>query len=194
MSPFGSIPNVSGSLGTANPSYTFLASFLGWNYSQPSGSNPTISSANVFPGRNLNATAYSVDNQKHDLAYYQPGTTPNQVSPLDTCGPGNLCLAHVFVPNNGTRVTLQFAFPSAQTFELYCTYHAFDMHAKVFVNRSPDINGDHTVNIIDLATVGIAFGSTPSSSKWNPSADLNRDNATNIIDLVIVAVYFGQTV
>jgi len=68
------------------------------------------------------------------------------------------------------------------------------MHAKVFVNRSPDINGDHTVNIIDLATVGIAFGSTPSSSKWNPSADLNRDNATNIIDLVIVAVYFGQTV
>lgn len=48
------------------------------------------------------------------------------------------------------------------------------------------------MNIVDIATVGAAFGSTPASVNWNPNADLNLDNTINIIDLAI-EVNFGTT-
>ncbi len=56
-----------------------------------------------------------------------------------------------------------------------------------------DVNGDCTVNIVDLVLVASIFGSTPSSAKWNPSADLNNDGVINIVDLVLVAGSFGKT-
>ena len=196
LRPFGSMPiiaKVSASLAVPNPEYTFKANVNGWNFSQSSGTNPTISTAFLFPGQTLTATVSATDSLTHSLAYYQPGTLPSQVSQFDTCAPGNACLASVIVEPTAT-VTLQFAFSSAQTFELYCQFHPLSMHAKVFVYQSPDINGDHVVNILDLTRVGIAFGSTPTSSNWNPGADLNRDNAVNILDLVTVAINFGRTV
>jgi hypothetical protein len=197
LRPFGSIgflPKAHAALNVANPSITLQANFAGWNSSQPSGTNPTISSAFLFPGQNLTSTAYAVDGATHTLAFYQPGTMPSQVSLSNTCAPGNLCLARVNIDFSGTPSTLKIAFPSAQTYELYCEYHPFSMHSQVFVYRSPDLNGDHKVNIIDLVGVAIAFGSTPTSSNWNPNADLNRDNTVSIIDLVIVSVNFGRTV
>jgi len=196
LRPFGSIPlipRVSASLSMPNPAYTFKANINGWNFSQSSGTNPTINTAFLFPGQTLTATSSSTDSLTHSLAYYQPGTPSNQVSQFDTCAPGNTCLASVIMDPT-TTVTLQFAFSSAQTFELYCQFHPLSMHAKVFVNKTPDISADHIVNIVDLTRVGIAFGSTPTSSNWNPNADLNRDNTTNILDLVSVAVNFGRTV
>jgi dockerin type I repeat protein len=196
MRPFGSMPfiaKVRANLAVPNPEYTFQAHVNGWNFSQSSGTNPTIVTAFLFPGQTLTATSYTTDSLTHSLAYYQPGTPSNMVSQFDTCGPGNPCLAKVSVPSS-TPVTLQFAFSSAQTFELYCQFHPLSMHAKVFLYQSPDLNGDHVVNILDLTRVGIAFGSTPTSSNWNPAADLNRDNAVNILDLVTVAINFGRTV
>ena len=196
LRPFSSmplIPRVSASLSMPNPTYTFKANVNGWNFSQSSGTNPTISTAFLFPGQTLTATSSSTDSLTHSLAYYQPGTPANQVSQFDTCAPGNTCLASVIIDPT-TTVTLQFSFSSAQTFELYCQFHPLSMHAKVFVDRTPDISGDHIVNIVDLTRVGIAFGSTPTSSNWNPNADLNRDNVTNILDLVTVAVNFGRAV
>lgn len=56
-----------------------------------------------------------------------------------------------------------------------------------------DINTDCSVNIVDLAAVGAAFGSTPATSNWNPNADLNDDFAVNIIDLTIIGSRFGRT-
>jgi hypothetical protein len=197
LRPFGSVeflPNAHAALDVPNPSITLQANFAGWNSSQPSGTNPTISSAFLFPGQNLTSTAFAVDGATHTLAFYQPGTTPSQVSLSNTCAPGNLCLARVNIPFSGTPSTLKFAFPSAQTFELYCEFHPNSMHSQVFVYRSPDLNGDHKVNIIDLVGVALAFGSTPTSLNWNPNADLNRDNSVSIIDLVIVSVNFGRIV
>ena len=196
LRPFGSMPfiaKVSASLAVPNPEYTFKANVNGWNFSQSSGTNPTLSTAFLFPGQTLTATVSATDSLTHSLAYYQPGTQPSQVSQFDTCAPGNTCLASVIIDPTAT-VTLQFAFSSAQTFELYCQFHPLSMHAKVFLYQSPDINGDHVVNILDLTRVGIGFGSTPTSSNWNPSADLNRDNTVNILDLVTVAINFGRTV
>ncbi len=198
LRPFGSVgilPNVSGFLGIPNPSMTLQANFQGWNFSQPSGTNPTIASSFLFPGQNLTATGVVVDGFTHSLAYYQPGTNSSQVTSANHCGsPGDLCLARVFLNLVTPVATLKFAFPSASTFELYCEFHPLAMHSKVFVNRTPDINSDHVVNIIDLVMVAIAFGSNPTTINWNPNADLNRDNMVNILDLVAVAVNFGRTV
>ncbi len=60
------------------------------------------------------------------------------------------------------------------------------------VRLAGDVNTDCVVNISDLAIVGSAFGSTPSSSNWNASADINNDGAVNISDLSLVGLHFGN--
>lgn len=55
-----------------------------------------------------------------------------------------------------------------------------------------DVNKDGKVDITDVAIVSKAFGSTPSSPKWNPLADLNGDGVIDIGDLATVTAHFGQ--
>jgi len=55
-----------------------------------------------------------------------------------------------------------------------------------------DVNSDCKVNIIDLAAVGMAFGSSPGDANWNPDADLNNDSSVNILDLATVGSNFGN--
>jgi len=50
-----------------------------------------------------------------------------------------------------------------------------------------DVNGDLKVDIRDLQIVAVAFGSTPSSSNWNPYADVNGDGRVDIRDVALVA-------
>jgi hypothetical protein len=56
-----------------------------------------------------------------------------------------------------------------------------------------DLDRDCRVDIVDVATVAFAFGSTPSSPNWNPYADLNNDGTVNIVDVATAAFHFGQT-
>jgi hypothetical protein len=56
-----------------------------------------------------------------------------------------------------------------------------------------DLDRDCRVDIVDVATVAFAFGSTPSSPSWNPYADLNNDGTVNIVDVATAAFHFGQT-
>jgi hypothetical protein len=51
-----------------------------------------------------------------------------------------------------------------------------------------------TVNILDIAIVAMAFGSTPEDPNWNTIADLNNDQVINILDISAVAFEFGKTV
>ena len=57
-----------------------------------------------------------------------------------------------------------------------------------------DINGDGVVNLKDIALAARAFGSTPSSSNWNPNADINGDGTINMRDIALVARQFGNHV
>ncbi len=55
-----------------------------------------------------------------------------------------------------------------------------------------DVNGDCTVNIFDLASVGLAYGSQPGSEGWNGKMDFNGDCAINIFDLAAVGLNYGN--
>jgi hypothetical protein len=57
-----------------------------------------------------------------------------------------------------------------------------------------DLNGDGTVNILDIFIVAQAFGSKPEDSNWSAVADLNKDNTVNILDIFAVAWDLGKTV
>ena len=63
----------------------------------------------------------------------------------------------------------------------------------IFVAMPGDINADGIVDIFDIATVALAFGSTPSEPNWNPIADINNDLIADIFDIVVVAMHFGET-
>ncbi|HZD13259.1 MAG TPA: dockerin type I domain-containing protein, partial [Candidatus Binatus sp.] len=60
------------------------------------------------------------------------------------------------------------------------------------VRMKGDINGDCKVDIVDLASVGSAFGSTYGSASYKADIDLNNDYAINVVDLVLVAGNFGN--
>lgn len=56
-----------------------------------------------------------------------------------------------------------------------------------------DLNCDGKVDIKDIATVAIAFGSFPGHPRWNPTADLNSDAKIDMMDIATVAINFGKT-
>jgi hypothetical protein len=57
-----------------------------------------------------------------------------------------------------------------------------------------NINGDDTVNILDVVKWALAFGSTSANTtgNWDPAADINGDNVVNILDGIIIGVNFGS--
>ncbi len=55
-----------------------------------------------------------------------------------------------------------------------------------------DTNRDGSVNILDLAVIGLHFGSTTGMPNYLPDADLNRDGVINIRDLTLCAIHFGE--
>ena len=56
-----------------------------------------------------------------------------------------------------------------------------------------DVNNDGTVDIFDVVTVSVAFGSEPGDPNWNQAADLNNDNIVDIFDVVTVTSNFGKS-
>ena len=56
-----------------------------------------------------------------------------------------------------------------------------------------DVNGDGKINIIDIATIALGFGSEVGDSRYSLVCDLNRDNIINILDLGVAAMRFGKS-
>lgn len=57
----------------------------------------------------------------------------------------------------------------------------------------PDVNGDRTVNALDLAEVAASFGKRKGEVGFNVAADINNDGVVDIYDLVQVGLNFGTT-
>ncbi|TMI42402.1 PKD domain-containing protein [Candidatus Bathyarchaeota archaeon] len=62
------------------------------------------------------------------------------------------------------------------------------------LSKSPDLNHNGTIDIIDVSMMASAFDSTPGTPKWNPNADLNNNGIVDIVDLSIAAFDFGAPV
>lgn len=56
-----------------------------------------------------------------------------------------------------------------------------------------DVNQDRKVDILDLARIAVAFGSTRGQPGYDEDADINKDGAVNILDAAISALNFGGT-
>ena len=56
-----------------------------------------------------------------------------------------------------------------------------------------DIDCNNKVNIIDISTAAIAFGTQPGDERWNFFADVNNDDVVNILDISTVALDFGKS-
>ena len=73
---------------------------------------------------------------------------------------------------------------------------SFYVPVTVTVNLKGDVDGDCDVDIFDLASVGLAYGSQPGDSNWNPDADVyppGGDGIINIFDLATIGLNYGNT-
>lgn len=61
------------------------------------------------------------------------------------------------------------------------------------VTLKGDVNGDGTVDILDSAIVGAAYGSQPGDDNWDERADINCDGVVDDTDLDIVSAEFGNS-
>jgi len=57
-----------------------------------------------------------------------------------------------------------------------------------------DLNGDGTINIVDLFVVAKAFGTKEGDPNYNSIADIDKNNEVNIVDLYEVAKDYGKTI
>jgi subtilase family serine protease len=62
--------------------------------------------------------------------------------------------------------------------------------ASIGITRRVDVNGDGKVDILDLAFVASAFGSTLNSPSYDGHADVDGNGTVDITDLATIAFYF----
>jgi len=55
-----------------------------------------------------------------------------------------------------------------------------------------DVKQDGIIDVFDLIKVGIAFGSKPGDTNWNPDADIKQDGIIDVFDLIKVGINFGR--
>jgi len=56
-----------------------------------------------------------------------------------------------------------------------------------------DVNGDGTVDVLDLEALRKAYGTMPGRPNWNSNCDLNSDNKVDFIDLYCLSKNYGKT-
>lgn len=65
--------------------------------------------------------------------------------------------------------------------------------ASVLLTRQLDINGNGSVDIVDVSIMAAVFNSTVGTSTYDPRADFDANGVIDIIDASIAARYFGAT-
>jgi len=56
-----------------------------------------------------------------------------------------------------------------------------------------DTNGDEIVDIEDIYTAALAYGTSLCEPQWHPNCDVNNDMIVDIEDIYLIAVHFGDT-
>ena len=80
---------------------------------------------------------------------------------------------------------------------LYFTYSPTTENVKIIGEKAEtiagDTNNDGVVDIFDIVTAALAFGTKPEDPHWNPAADINDDGTVDIYDLVSIVNNFGES-
>ena len=202
-------------LATHDPvNFTISALFSGWNSTLPPGTlagcsptgtagcNPTITE---FRGEAFTVKLVWKDLQ-HNFAIYTKNFPSSSVSTLNACSLSNTngCLAKApasgFVSSTSPTALLTFApnippddFTGPGGYEYYCQLHPTTMHGKITVLKSPDLDGDGSITILDIAPIAFAFDSTPASPNWNIAADIDNSGKVDVADVAQAAFLFGKT-
>jgi uncharacterized repeat protein (TIGR02543 family) len=77
--------------------------------------------------------------------------------------------------------------------------NAFDFGSQTVTNdvklyakwNTPDLNGDHVIDVSDLVSIGLHWGQTGTAG-WLKE-DLNRDGMVDVCDLVQIGLYWGRS-
>jgi hypothetical protein len=73
-------------------------------------------------------------------------------------------------------------------------WERYSVFYRLYKGRIPgDVNGDCAVGILDLASVGKAYGTKPGDQRWNVTADLDGSGNIGLADLATVGKYYGKS-
>ena len=65
---------------------------------------------------------------------------------------------------------------------------SFDINVGVGLQKSPDINGDGIVNVLDITILAMAWQTSAGEPKYDYRCDLNNDGVVNVLDITILAM------
>ena len=108
---------------------------------------------------------------------------------------------------SGNSKDITFTWSTAGVAKGYCTISAYAWPVPGETNKADnmltgsllkitivgDVNGDGKVNLIDVFSVALAYGSYPGHPTWNPNYDINNDGKINLIDYFTTALNYGKT-
>jgi len=156
---------------------------------QVSGQPPSQILQTTFHGVNITAEdTFSINTVDKTIA----GTISVRIVNATTGAP---LLSKTYDVNvafdSGERAVFVLVAPTnSATVGISCTANT-QATTSCMVSQNPDVNTNGRVEIIDVATVGFAFGATKGSPRWNPASDLDLNGVVNIIDVAIVSYDFG---
>jgi len=58
--------------------------------------------------------------------------------------------------------------------------------------KNCDVDGNGFIDIKDILTVALAYGSEPGDPNWDPRCDINGDDFIDIKDILAVALHYGE--
>jgi hypothetical protein len=115
---------------------------------------------------------------------------------------GSVLMENMTVDVGGTNFSTVFSIPlsavpgigsvNASVYTLNGVPFAPGKSGTFEISLLGDVDGNGRVNVSDVAIVGLAFGSYPGHSRWNPAADVNKDQTVDIRDVALTAQRFGK--
>jgi acyl-coenzyme A thioesterase PaaI-like protein len=108
---------------------------------------------------------------------------------------------------NGSSVTLDFTWDTSSFICGNYTIKAYAWPVKgeedvsdnlmsiiIFLTIPGDVDGDGRVDLKDLVSLAIAYGSSIGTARWNANADINGNLKVDLSDLVILAKNYGRKI
>jgi len=151
---------------------------------------PQVWTQNPYTGAPWTNVAEILQFDPSAYSYPLPGNVspgPNAL-PTQLFGTGPFVLQHstLFIETGG------YGDLNANRNYWLTTMQIHDIMVDMF-HRAGDVNYDGIINLEDIATAFLAYGTSIGEPGWDPNADLNGDNVIDICDTIPVSMNYGET-